>query len=207
MLITENNANCLVKQKLTSYLQDNIAFEKSFQAEETILQNGQIIYHLPLLLSGNVKIYCEFQEKEFLINFLKTGDICMSSFSHFFQEKVINFSAKALDQVTILLVPFPVIEHLLKTDNTFALLLLQDLDNNYSVLLEKTKQLFCNNLEARLTHYLNELSNVLKTKTIKTTHSQIAFDMGCSREEVSRVLKKLENKNSIKSQKGLISLL
>jgi len=60
--------------------------------------------------------------------------------------------------------------------------------------------------EKRLLEYLKKESELKKNKVLKTTHQQIAFDLGSSREVISRLLKKLENDGLINLKSGKIEL-
>ena len=63
------------------------------------------------------------------------------------------------------------------------------------------------NKDARLLEYLKKEARLKNISTLQTTHQQIAYDLGSSREVISRLLKKLEVDGFIKLGQGSVTLL
>jgi CRP/FNR family transcriptional regulator len=63
------------------------------------------------------------------------------------------------------------------------------------------------NLEERINDYVQKKGSILSSKKIKTTHEEIANELGTSRVVVSRILKLLENKSILKLGRNSIELL
>ena len=62
-------------------------------------------------------------------------------------------------------------------------------------------------MDERLLFYLNRHAEVNHTKSIQLSHQQIADELNSSREVVSRLLKKLEQKNMVSLHRNSIELL
>ncbi|MEL6143556.1 MAG: helix-turn-helix domain-containing protein, partial [Bacteroidota bacterium] len=69
--------------------------------------------------------------------------------------------------------------------------------SKYSELLDLIQVLTFENKDKRLLSYLYNEHEVRGSNTIYITHQQIANDIGSTREVVSRLLKKLENKGHL----------
>ncbi len=77
----------------------------------------------------------------------------------------------------------------------------------YDELLNVIEILTFSNKDTRLLEYLKKEVILKNTKVLQTTHQQIAYDLGSSREVISRLLKKLKHDGSIKLSHGTIELL
>ncbi len=80
-------------------------------------------------------------------------------------------------------------------------------NNRLKEMLTAIDNLAFMNMDERLLNYLSEKSIVNKTKDIKSTHQEIAFDLHTSRVVVSRLLKALENEGRIRLHRASIELL
>jgi len=62
-------------------------------------------------------------------------------------------------------------------------------------------------MDERLVYYLNYHAEILETKTIPITRTEIAKEFNSSREVITRVLNKLADKGKLKMHRHFIELL
>ncbi len=164
---------------------------KTFAPQEHVIKQGQYIRFLPLVLSGDVKVYSDEVSLQFLLYFVSSGETCIYSFAHIFNPEPAEFAAVAESESQILLLPLHQVKQWLQSYPSFANMVLKDYQKHYQDLLHTTKQLICYNLEERLLAYLKTKTQMERSNLLKITHQQIANDLGSSREVISRLLKKL----------------
>ncbi len=62
-------------------------------------------------------------------------------------------------------------------------------------------------MDTRLLEHLRRKSELLESRSIRMSHSQIANELGTAREVITRVLKKLENEGKLTQITGEIRLI
>ena len=57
------------------------AIEKHFEKETELVREGQYIKVIPLVISGLIKVFTRFEDKELLLYYIKPNESCVMSFS------------------------------------------------------------------------------------------------------------------------------
>ena len=170
---------------------------KSFHSQEYIVKQGKFIRFLPIVVSGNIKVFSNEDSIQFLLYYISSGGSCIYSFAHIFNNEPAEFSAIAELDSELLLLPINKVNQWLKKYPSFSNLVLSDYQRHYKDLLNTTKQITCYNLDQRLLNYLNNKSKIKKSRILSISHQEIACDLGTSREVISRLLKKLSVNNQV----------
>ena len=170
---------------------------KSFNSQEYIVEQGKFIRFLPIVLSGNIKVFSNEDSIQFLLYYISSGESCIYSFAHIFNNEPAEFSAIAELDSELLLLPINKVNQWLKKYPSFSSLVLSDYQRHYKDLLNTTKQITCYNLDQRLLNYLKNKSKIKKSNILNISHQEIAYDLGTSREVISRLLKKLSLNNQV----------
>lgn len=179
-----------LEQEFLDEIRENSSL-KRFAAQEYIIQQGQYIQELPIVLSGSVKVFCEEETVRFLLYFIAPGEPCIFSFAHLFNEEPIEFSAFAELDCELLMLPVRKVQDWVRKYPSLANMLLASYQKHYQDLLHTTKQITCYNLEQRLEAYLKTKAEIDRSDLLSISHQEIANDLGTSREVISRLLKKL----------------
>jgi len=79
-------------------------------------------------------------------------------------------------------------------------------DNRLMELIETVDTIAFSKMDERLLDYLNKKAEILKSKSINTTHQDIANDINASREAVSRLLKKMEKQKLVSLGRNVIKV-
>lgn len=180
---------------------------RKYTANEAIVKQGQYIKTLPIVISGSVKVISHEEEVSFLLYYIQSGESCIYSFAHAFDERASDFSAVAETDSTLLLLPIDKVRTWIKKYPGFSQIVISDYKKHYQDLLQTTRQVICNNLDERLIKYLKTKSELTNSNLLSLSHQEIADDFGTSREVISRVMKKLGTQNKIEQVGRKIKVL
>jgi CRP/FNR family transcriptional regulator, anaerobic regulatory protein len=180
---------------------------KEFSGNDFVIKQGQYVRSLPIVLNGNIKVYSQEEELQFLLYYISQGQACIFSFAHLFDNKPIEFSAISEGSSALLLIPIDKAKEWLVKYPAFNTLIINEFQKHYNDLLQTTKQIICYKIEDRLLEYLKRKSELRNTMKLSISHREIAEDLGTSREVVSRLLKKLENDKVVMQEMRSIIIL
>jgi len=180
-----------------------------FEAGTVILKQGSYIKVIPLLISGLAKVFKEesVNGNEVLLYYIKPGESCVMSVTTLVRNEKSKVKAVIEEDSIVVVIPADkalVIAKKYPHWNEF----IYDLFNlKFDELLQVIETLTFSNKDVRLLEYLKKEAKLKNTSTLKTTHQHIAYDLGSSREVISRLLKKIEHKGKIKLSQGTIQIL
>ena len=163
---------------------------------------------MPLLLKGSIK-FSRVDEKgnEVFLYHLEKGDTCAMSLSCCLGANKSVISAIAEEETELLLIPVNYLNEWLCKYNTWKSFIFDSYTMRLHEMLEVIDSLAFMNMDERLLKFLRDKSMVLGTIDIEITHQQIAQELNSSREVVSRLLKKMEQKNIISLGRNKVTLL
>jgi len=170
---------------------EEYASVKSFSKDENIVTEGQIVRFLPIVLKGSIKVFSQEDSIQFLLYYISSGETCIFSFAHIFNNKPLEFSASTEVDSELLLLPIAKVQEWYSKYPRFCNMLLQGYQKHYNDLLHTTKQIICYNLEERLANYLKTKTQIKNSDVLEISHQDIADDLGTTREVISRLMKKL----------------
>lgn len=194
-----------LKPALVNVLLENSTLA-NFEKGTKILRFEQYVKVLPIVISGLVKVFAKFEEKELLLYYIQPNQSCVMSFTAGLKNSTSKIFAVTEEDSKILLIPFQKIPQLLKEYPEFNNLFYAEYDLRYSDLLGTLEDVLVNKLDKRLIDYLTNKAKFTNTKQLKLTHLEIAKELGTSREVVSRVIKKLENEGFLSQKNKVIYL-
>ena len=201
-------------KKILSFLRpelvDQIARESAvekFPKGTEILREQQYVKVLPIVISGLVKVYSRFDEKELLIYYIEPAQSCVMTFYAALKNTPSKVFAKTEQDSEILLIPVRLLPSWLKEYPDFNELFYNQFNLRYSELLDTIGHLLLNKMDTRLLEHLRRKSDLLESRSIKMSHSQIANELGTAREVVTRVLKKLETEGTEIQYSGEIRVI
>jgi CRP/FNR family transcriptional regulator, anaerobic regulatory protein len=187
------------------FAQDGILMD--FESGNEILQEGQSVKVIPLVLEGLIKVFTRNEDRELLLYYIEPRESCVMSFLAGIKNKPSKIFAVTERTTKVILLPSHKVElwvHQYPSLNT----LFYDLYNvRYSELIDTLNQLIFQKLDGRLLDYLKEKSRVSNTRLLNLRHREIALELGTSREVISRVLKKLEKEGKIRQAENGIELI
>lgn len=184
-------------------VQESILFRK-MDADQYLKESGQRCSGFLFIMSGqiNIKKINEEGEETNLYDIGK-GDFCHEALSCFLNYEPLNITARAVQDSYIALIPVEIVSKYLLVDTQFLQAIYKDLYFKFKRIVENKEENIHESIENRLIKLL--LSK--NTKTIYTTHSQLAFELDSAREVVSRKLKRLKEEGYIDMARGKIVVI
>lgn len=177
---------------------DKVASVRFFREGTVIVDLGQSVKMMPLLLEGAIKIMRQDAEQgELLLYYLEQGETCTMSLACCVGEKVSEIRAIAEVDSYVAMVPNVYMQEWLGKYPSWRNFIMQSYAQRMDEMLAAIDGLAFSNMEKRILDYLREKSALLDDRILTLTHQQIATDLNSSRVVISRILKKLENEDKI----------
>lgn len=183
-------------QEFISEIQET-AILKEIPKGTEILRQEQYVKVLPIVLTGLVKIFSRFKERELLLYYIQPSESCIMTFSAAINQETSKVFAVTEEDTKLLLLPVEKLSGWLKTYPVLNTLFFQQFNLRYLELLDTIHHVLIDKMDKRLYDYLKEKARLTKKDTFKITHGQIANELGTVREVVSRVMKKLESEGKV----------
>jgi len=185
-----------------------VATLKTFQKNDIIIDIGQELNHVPLLVHGNIKVLREDQDNhELLLYVLETGDTCAMSLTCCMAKSVSKIRAIADEDTTVIMIPTEQMRIWFNTNESWRNFILQSYQTRFDEMLETIDTLAFMKMDERLYKYLIDKVKLTASTQLEVTHQNIAEDLHTSRVVVSRLLKQLERQNKIKLGRNKIDIL
>jgi CRP/FNR family transcriptional regulator len=185
-----------------------VAKLKKFKADDYLIEIGDNIQFMPLLIDGAIKILREDEEgDELLLYFLERGDTCAMTLTCCLGKSKSKIRAIAETDGNMLMIPIEKMEEWITQYKSWRNFVFESYNIRLNEMLEAIDTLAFMNLDERLFKYLSDKAKVLGTTDILNTHQQIANEMHTSRVVISRILKSLELKGKIKLHRNKIEIL
>ncbi|MEN8775937.1 MAG: Crp/Fnr family transcriptional regulator [Polaribacter sp.] len=185
-----------------------IGITKKIKAESTIIELGDYIKSMPLLISGAIKILREDDKgEELVLYYLEKGDTCAMTLSCCMGQTKSKIRAVAETDVSLVLLPKEKMADWLTSYKTWQSFILQSYHNRVEELLQAVDTIAFYKMDERLFKYLKDKAMVTHNDVLQVTHKQISEDLHTSRVVISRLLKKLENEDKIQLFRNSIKVL
>ena len=173
-----------------------------------LIDIGDYIKSMPLLISGAVKILREDEKgDELLLYFIERGDTCAMTLSCCMGKKKSEIRAIAETPTKLVMIPIEKMSEWMGKYKSWQNFILQSYHDRMTELLEAIDTIAFLKMDERLLKYLRDKAMVNHDDLILVTHQNIAFDLHTSRVVISRLLKTLENDGKIILYRNSIKLL
>lgn len=180
----------------------------SVAAGETILDIGQIVRTMPIILSGTVKVIRVDEDgKELLLYYVTSAESCAMTFTCCMQQFPSDIRAVAEEDVDMIAIPVQLMDQWLVKYPTWKSFVMRTIRNRFHELLRTIDQIAFQKLDERLVHYLKEKSRVTGSTLVNLSHEQIAGELATTRVVISRLLKTLENQGKVLLYRNQVKLL
>ncbi len=205
----------LLKKTYGFVFEDNLIEEiaevsllRDFTEGDILIDFGDYIKKMPLLLEGAIKILREdFDEGELLLYFIEKGDTCAMTMACCMGETKSEIRAVAETNGKVIMIPVYKMEEWLGKYKSWRSYVFNSYNNRLKEMLNAIDNLAFMNMDERLVNYLTDKAKINHSREIQTTHQEIAYDLHTSRVVVSRLLKALENDGKIRLHRASVELL
>jgi CRP/FNR family transcriptional regulator len=185
-----------------------VSLLKDFKEGDVLIDFGDYIKKMPLLLNGAIKILREdFDEGELLLYFIEKGDTCAMTMACCIGETKSEIRAIAETRGQVIMIPVYKMEDWLGKYKSWRNFVINSYNNRLKEMLSAIDNLAFMNMNERLLSYLFEKSKINNSREIHNTHQEIADDLHTSRVVISRLLKALENEGKISLHRASIELI
>ncbi|HYV93341.1 MAG TPA: Crp/Fnr family transcriptional regulator [Chitinophagales bacterium] len=177
-------------------------------AGETMLNPGQTIRAVPLVLSGTFKVSRVNDEgQELLLYYVREGESCAMTFTCCMMAQASVIKGAAEDDSVLLCVPVNLMDEWMNKYPTWKRFVMTTILTRFTEVIKSIDEVAFKKLDDRLANYLKEKSKATGSSLINLSHQQIADELGTNRVVVSRLLKKLENDNKVLLYRNQIKLM
>jgi len=177
-------------------------------AGETIMDIGQYIKNIPLLLSGAIKVLREDEDgDELLLYYLEQGETCSVTMACCVGHTKSEIRAITETDAKIVMVPAQKMEEWMAKYKGWRNYIFESYHNRLNELMQTVDSIAFKNLDQRLVDYLQKKVEVTNDNRIRNTHQEIAYDLHTSRVVVSRLLKKLEKMKKLVLHRSYIQIV
>lgn len=181
---------------------------QSFKVGDIIMRTGQYIKNTILVTSGRIKIYREDENGgEFFMYYLQPGQACAISMICATKNKKSNVMAKAVEDVELIMVPLPLMDKWMMHHRSWYEFVIDTYRNRFEEVLEVIDSIAFRAMDERLEFYLKRHAEACGCKELKLSHQEIASELNTSREVISRLLKKMEQRGLVNLHRNNIELL
>ncbi|MDO6737286.1 Crp/Fnr family transcriptional regulator [Wenyingzhuangia sp. 2_MG-2023] len=181
---------------------------KEVPAGTTLMNIGQYVKSMPLLLEGVIKILREDEEgDELLLYFLEKGDTCAMTMSCCTGNKKSEIKAVTELDTKLVMIPVEKMDEWVGKYKSWRTFVLGSYHHRLMELLETVDNIAFKKMDERLLKYLHDKVAVTASRKIKSTHQEIAYELHTSRVVISRLLKKLENQGIIALHRNSLEVL
>ena len=182
-----------------------VSLLRDFKEGDILIDFGDSVRKMPLLLKGAIKILREdFDEGELLLYFIEKGDTCAMTMACCMGETKSEIRAVAETNGTVIMIPIMKMEEWLGKYKSWRNYVFNSYNNRLKEMLAAIDNLAFMNMDERLLNYLQEKAKINNSNEIHNTHQEIAYDLHTSRVVISRLLKALENKGKINLNRASI---
>ena len=186
----------------------NTASVKTFKKHDIIIDIGQSLNFIPVLIQGNIKVLREDNNgDELLLYVLETGDTCAMSLTCCMAKSVSKIRAIADEDVTVIMIPIANMRLWFNSNESWRNFILQSYQVRFDEMLETIDTLAFMKMDERLFKYLTDHVKLTSSTTLEITHQEIAEDLHTSRVVISRLLKQLEKEDKIELGRNRIIVL
>ena len=187
---------------------ENNAIEQSISAGTTIMRTGQYIKNTVLVLSGSIKIYREDEDGgEFFMYYLQPGQACAISMICAAKNEQSQIMAKVVEDAELVMIPLHMMDKWMMQHRSWYEFVIETYRSRFEEVLTVIDSIAFRAMDERLEFYLKRHKDACGCSDLKLSHQEIANELNTSREVISRLLKKLEQRGHLKLHRNHIELL
>jgi CRP/FNR family transcriptional regulator len=180
---------------------------KQVKKDRIIIDIGDEVAFMPLILSGSIKVLREDAEhQELLLYYLEYGDTCAMTMNCCMRQVKSPIRATTERDTELLTIPIQNMETWMVKYASWRSYVFDSFKIRLDEMLESIDALAFMNMEERLLKYLHDKAIINSSTELEVTHQAIASDMHTSRVVVSRILKKLEKEGKLSLKRNRIIL-
>ena len=180
---------------------------KKVMKGDLMIDLGEIISYIPLLLEGAIKVVREDESgEELLLYFVEFGNTCAMTLNCCLENTASEIRAICEADTSLIMIPVKFMDQWLNNYPSWRKFIFDNYQNRLNELLKAIDALTFLRLDERLEKYLLDKSKVAQSNQLSITHLEIATDLNSSRVVISRLLKKMEKQGSLTLGRNTITI-
>lgn len=182
--------------------------KKTYKEGDIILDENSSIRAIPIVMKGMIKVIrTEEDGREILLYYIQAGESCIMSFLGGMHNEKSIVKAEVEEDTEILFLPVDKVSLFIKEYPEWLDYIFRLYHKRFEELLDIINAIAFKKVDERLLNLLIKKTEISQSKTIITTHEQLANELGTARVVVSRLLKQLEDTGKLKLGRNKITLL
>lgn len=185
-----------------------LGITKSFETGDQIISEQMTARSIPVVVEGRVKVIRTDEElKEMVLYYLQPGEACIMSFLAGLFNDTSKVKAVAESPCRVLFIPLQKMQQLIQENAEWLTYMFEIYHKRFEELLQVVDAIAFKSMDERLLNFIKKRSRVTRSKTLRMTHDQLAKELGTAREVISRLLKKMEEKDLVQLGRNKITLM
>jgi CRP/FNR family transcriptional regulator len=172
------------------------------ETERVLFDTDETIQSFLMMVEGSIRVTRPVSDREFLLYRVHPGECCIVSTCHLLGDTRLRVRAQVETPVSGVALPQAFFLRLVNQSPPFNVFLFRSFADRLVGLLDLFEATTTQQLDVRLAGLLLSKGNV-----IRTTHSQLADELGTVREVISRILKDFEVRGLVDLERGHIHIL
>ncbi len=175
---------------------------------EVLIRTGQHLSSVIIVLRGILKIYREGEDGgEYFLYYLKNGQACAMSLACLKNQETSQVMAIAVEDTEVLMIPIVKVNQWVREYQSWQEFVINTYRNRFEEVLTVLDHVAFRGMDERLEFYLKKQKTLNKQgQIIEMSHQAIANDLNTSREVVSRLLKKMEQRGMLQLHRNYIEM-
>lgn len=174
-------------------------------AGKFICMQGDLCGQVPLLLSGSARVYKTSESgREITLYRIEPGESCILTASCILSRAPFPAFAVSEEPVEAVVIPSATFAEWVNRYLPWREFVFDLLSRRFASVIEVVEEVAFRRMDSRVAEYL--LERIDGEDGTKITHEKIAFDLGSSREVISRILKDFEREGLVRLSRGMIRI-
>ncbi len=162
-------------------------------AATAMIEPGQYIKSIPLILKGSVRILREDEQgNELFLYYLYPGETCAMSLTCCMANQKSEIKAITEEDTKMIMIPIRYLDEWTGKYTSWKNLVMTTYQKRFNELMNTIDNIAFAKMDERLIRYLKEKQQALQKDLLPISHQDIARELGTHREVISRLLKKME---------------
>jgi len=182
-----------------------VSVMQDLKADENIVGEGDYIKSFPMVIRGCLRVSRLSEDgNELLLYFLNQGEICAMALTCCMGLRKSNIRITAEEDSVILSVPVEKPEKWMSEYRTWKEFMMYMIRKRFDELLDTIDSIAFSRLDERLVRFFEERYRSTGKTVFTGTHQDLALHLNSSREVISRLLKNLEQKKLVITERNSV---
>lgn len=185
-----------------------VGYFDKIESGKTLIDIGDYIMYIPLILKGVVKIVRkEKAGEELTLYYLEPGDTCAISFANCIDRKESIFKVIVESDIEAVFIPVDIVDDWLVRYKSWRHFIIDSYHFRLLEMVGSIDSLAFMKMKNRVWKYLTDKANISNNIDLEITHLQIAQDLNSTRVVITRILKELHDQGKIYSTRSRVKVL